>query len=205
MTRTSRGELTCNYPSSCVVCFVNLAKNSENMFFGEWDPQLLIWYKLRIWLAEFCLNFLPFLSFFGWTNLKKHIWSAQSTNAGRNIQQSWKMRYIIHEVRDPWDRRVSVNYLDRMNLTHKKLFIKALINNLSRLQFLRFKIMYVSIMNKVYLHEIFYKAMHAILSCALLFKRTQVRYFGNSVSEMYLTQRDYKPVPFRVHHCQMSI
>ena len=40
-----------------------------------------------------------------------------------------------------------------------------------------------------------------VLSCA----RTKVIYFGNSVPEIYTTQRDHKPVPFCVHHCQMSI
>ena len=30
-----------------------------------------------------------------------------------------------------------------------------------------------------------------VLSCTLLFKQTQVRYFGNMVPEMYTTQRDY--------------
>ena len=45
-----------------------------------------------------------------------------------------------------------------------------------------------------------------VLSCALLFQRTRVRHFSNSVPEISTTQRDtnygYKPVPFCVHHCQ---
>ena len=45
----------------------------------------------------------------------------------------------------------------------------------------------------------------SVLSCVLLFQRTQVKYFSNSVLEIYTTQRDYKPVPSCVHHCQMSI
>ena len=44
-----------------------------------------------------------------------------------------------------------------------------------------------------------------VLSCALLFQRTRVRYFSNSVPEISTNQRDYKPVPFCVHHCQMSV
>ena len=39
--------------------------------------------------------------------------------------------------------------------------------------------------------------------CAIIL-RTKVRYFSNSVPEIYMAQRDYKPVPFCVHHCQMS-
>ena len=67
--------------------------------------------------------------------------------------------------------------------------------------FLSFSFVYPQMGHSLWHH--FYHP-HCSELCAIVL-RTKVIYFGNSVPEIYTTQRDHKPVPFCVHHCQMSI